>query len=349
MEISREVFDQQRRPRFGNANPERMHLAFWEWMIRGPASEVIEEHGGTYAAQFGLMREGKLKSVFGPWRVRDLFKIPLNRDEGPIWTFDRMGRTCTELPNGRTVCIGGEHEDYYDPDFCIYNDVVVIYPEGEIDICGYPKEVFPPTDFHTATLIGGQIILIGGLGYPEDRRPGHTPVYALDLSDYHISEIETSGEMPGWIWKQEADFDSAGRITIRGGEVFEDRESDHRFRRNLEDYSLDIRSGLWEQITNRNWRQFSIRRGDRKWFDESPKPESLLPGNIEHTVVPCEDDWRSALIVVKEVPISFTVEMDAVQVVVQGDLSSELLLRIIEGVRSNAEAAIQAPCVQEQW
>ena len=34
-EISRELFDQQRRPRFGNANPERMTLAFWEWMIRG--------------------------------------------------------------------------------------------------------------------------------------------------------------------------------------------------------------------------------------------------------------------------------------------------------------------------
>ena len=34
-EISRELFDQQRRPRFGNANPERMTLAFWAWMIRG--------------------------------------------------------------------------------------------------------------------------------------------------------------------------------------------------------------------------------------------------------------------------------------------------------------------------
>ena len=36
MEITREQFDQQWRPRFGLANPERMQLAFWEWMIRGP-------------------------------------------------------------------------------------------------------------------------------------------------------------------------------------------------------------------------------------------------------------------------------------------------------------------------
>jgi hypothetical protein len=32
MEISRELFDEQARPLFGNANPERMQLAFWECM-----------------------------------------------------------------------------------------------------------------------------------------------------------------------------------------------------------------------------------------------------------------------------------------------------------------------------
>jgi len=26
-----------------------------------------------------------------------------------------------QLPDGRLVSVGGEHEDYYDPDFCIYN------------------------------------------------------------------------------------------------------------------------------------------------------------------------------------------------------------------------------------
>lgn len=35
MTISREIFDQQRLPRFGKSNPERMTQAFWEWMIRG--------------------------------------------------------------------------------------------------------------------------------------------------------------------------------------------------------------------------------------------------------------------------------------------------------------------------
>jgi hypothetical protein len=34
-EITREVFDERCRPRFGAAKPERVWLALWEWMIRG--------------------------------------------------------------------------------------------------------------------------------------------------------------------------------------------------------------------------------------------------------------------------------------------------------------------------
>lgn len=249
MQISRELFDQQRRPRFGSTNPERMSLSFWEWMVRGPDDRVINGHGGDYASQFGLFREGRCKSVSGPWRARDLFQIPLNRDEGPIWTFDRLGRTCTKLLDGRTIYVAGEHEDSYDPDFCVYNDVVVFGPGDTIEIYGYPKDIFPPTDFHTATLVGNQIILVGCLGYLDDRRPGHTPVYALDLSRYQISEIETVGEMPGWIFDHEADLASDGIITIRGGNVFEKHGGKQQYLQNLEDYTLDVRSAVWQRVT----------------------------------------------------------------------------------------------------
>jgi hypothetical protein len=75
-----------------------MQLAFWDWMIRAddtpPAGEGV-------LGQFGLMmRAGVLKSGYGRHRARDLFQVPLNRDDGPIWTFDRMGQTRTELPDG---------------------------------------------------------------------------------------------------------------------------------------------------------------------------------------------------------------------------------------------------------
>jgi hypothetical protein len=44
--IGQELFAQQRRPRFGNANPERMRVAFWEWMIRGDESTAAETEAG---------------------------------------------------------------------------------------------------------------------------------------------------------------------------------------------------------------------------------------------------------------------------------------------------------------
>jgi hypothetical protein len=209
MEISREIFDQQRRPQFGNANPERMNFAFWEWMIRG-AQEPLTDGEGPLEEAGLAMREGMLKSGFGPYRARDLFNIPVIREEGPIWTFERMGATRSPLPDGRVVCIAGEHEDFYDPDFYIYNDVVVLGPTGQIEIFGYPKEVFPPTDFHTATLAYDQIVIIGCVGYKNERRLGYTPVYSLNLSNYSISEVKSSGEMPGWISKHEATYDPNG-------------------------------------------------------------------------------------------------------------------------------------------
>ena len=206
IEIGQELYNQQRHPRFGTSNPERMRLAFWEWMIRGENSPLAEDKRGLAQAGWSV-QDGKLKSTYGPYRARQHFSVPISCEDGPIWTFERMGRTQTQLPDGRIVCVGGEHEDFYDPDFFIYNDVVVLGPQDELEIYGYPKEVFPPTDFHTATLLEDEFVIVGGLGYKGERRFGFTPVYRLDLSDYHIEELRTSSEMPGWIFQHTAHLD----------------------------------------------------------------------------------------------------------------------------------------------
>lgn len=275
MKVTREMFDLQRRPRFGNSNPERMNFAFWEWMVRGSQAPSIDVEGPLEEVDLA-MRDGVLKSGFGPYRARDLFEIPVTREDGPVWTFERMGATRSSLPDGRVVCIAGEHEDFYDPDFYIYNDVIVLQPTGEIEIYGYSKEVFPPTDFHTATVANDQIVIIGCLGYKKERRPGHTPVYSLDLSNYCISEIKTSGDMPGWISKQGASYDSKGVITIRAGQLVQEYEGEQRIRRNFEDYALDVKSGVWQRLTNRNWHELSICREEGLFvLEHRPKPEAL--------------------------------------------------------------------------
>jgi hypothetical protein len=343
MEITRELFEQQRRPRFGNSNPEQMHVAFWEWMIRGDEILSTDRKGGL--AKMGLlMRDGKLKSSFGPYRARDFFGVPPNREDGPIWTFDRMGTTRNGLPDGRVICIGGEHEDSYDPDFCIYNDVVVFDTDEEIRIYGYPRESFPPTDFHTATCIGDRVVIIGGLGYKNERVVGHTPVYALDLSDFHIEEVETTGEMPGWISKHEAEIEDSGGIRIRGGQIVRDYRGRQLFLRNIEDYSLDLKSRAWQRTTDRRWFQTKIWRDDNHAFPLKPysKAESLLPRNIPHTVVQC--DWTNARMLIEGVEVSIDVGVSDIEIIVEGSLRQDLLTRLSEELLINAQVLTQSRC-----
>ncbi|ODS66627.1 MAG: hypothetical protein ABS37_03400 [Acidovorax sp. SCN 65-108] len=141
-----------------------------------------------------------------------------------IWNADRFGQSLTGLPDGRWVQIGGEHEDGYDPDFFIYADVIVHTPPSEPGgawdrrVFAYPEDVFPPTDSHTATLVDGRIIVIGCLGYPAHRRPGETPVYALDTNTFQFQRLECMGTAPGWLHKHQAQLVAPGVVEVWGGE-----------------------------------------------------------------------------------------------------------------------------------
>jgi hypothetical protein len=140
-------------------------------------------------------------------------------DAGPVWCAQRFGQSLTMLPDGRVVQVGGEHEDYYDSDFCIYNDVFVHDREGGVTIYGYPESVFQPTDSHTTTLIGGHIYLIGSIGCQGTRRPRVTPVYRLDTVTFKMDCLETSGDNPGWIYRHRAEWVGGNVIRVTGGKV----------------------------------------------------------------------------------------------------------------------------------
>ena len=158
---------------FGGRNPTRMDVPFWLDQIRTGAN--------AYAARRRLGFDG----VEG-------------RRLTPTWCFERFGQSRTRLPDGRVVCVGGEHEDYGDPDFCIYNDVTVFRPDGGVEIYGYPPDAFPPTDGHTATLVGDRLWLIGSIGYAY-RRGESAPVFTLRLDNMKIEAVKTKGADPGWL------------------------------------------------------------------------------------------------------------------------------------------------------
>jgi hypothetical protein len=211
-QISPEKCRLGKQQRFGLTNPELMSVDFWRFMICD-----------------GL-------SAFS---VRQKFEES-EHFHNPIWCFDRFGQSLTELPDGRIIEIGGEHEDSYDPDFCIYNDVVVHDGQGNFQILGYPQAVFPPTDFHTATLVGNYIYIIGRLGYYQSRNYHQTPVYRLDCRSYQIEQVDTTNS-PGWIHKHRAEYLESGEIVISGGVIVDAKDS----KQNSIEYRLDLKTLVW--------------------------------------------------------------------------------------------------------
>jgi hypothetical protein len=233
--ITTELFQKWRSPRFGTSNPERLNNPVWEWLV---------------------------KSRINAYLATERLNGPSAMEAGPGWCFDRFGQSSNQLPDGRVVFIAGEHEDSYDPDFYIYNDVVIQHPSGQIEIFGYPREVFPPTDFHSATLVSNRIVLIGNLGYPENRRPGTTPVKILDLESLAVSAVKTSGTSPGWIHAHKATLAVDGHsILIQRGKLDRGGE-DRSLVENIDDWQLNLNDWSWERLTERRWPRWEVRRND---------------------------------------------------------------------------------------
>lgn len=115
--VTRDLFLVWRAPRVGVNNPQRLTNPVWSWLAG-------RRELNAYMANLH-------------------FDGPSSMSVGPCWCGSRFGQSTTALPDGRSLSIGGEHEDHYDPDFYIYNDVILTAPSGEVEIYGYPYEAFP--------------------------------------------------------------------------------------------------------------------------------------------------------------------------------------------------------------
>jgi ankyrin repeat protein len=214
--IARDTYLEERHRRFGVSNGERMTHTFWRSMVQAgiPAYQARQQFGDT------------------------------NSLDKPVWCFSRFGMSFTELSDGRYVQIGGEHEDSYDPDFCIYNEVVVHQRSGEFEIFGYPEGEFPPTDFHTATFVNGYIYVIGGLGYRGSRAFSFTPVYRLDCASWMIESLPTR-QSPGWIYNHRARLEQPSDIVIAGGKLCRLEGGSEEHIENEATYRLSLSTLRW--------------------------------------------------------------------------------------------------------
>jgi hypothetical protein len=176
------------------------------------------------------------------------FKGPSSFRGGPVWCADRFGQSITFLDDGRIVQIGGEHEDSYDPDFCIYNDVFMHEPGGQIGIYGYPESLFPPTDFHTATRIGPYIYVIGSLGYDGTREYGRTPIYRLHTATFEIERLHASGTEPGWIYGHTTKQRSSSELEVTSGKIVTSDGTTEQHAENDKTFVLDVARMIWRVI-----------------------------------------------------------------------------------------------------
>lgn len=353
-EVTRDLFLVWRSPRIGLRNPQRMTNPVWTWLAR--------------------QRE------LSAWSANEKFSGPSSMAVGPGWCGSRFGRSETPLADGRVIEIGGEHEDYYDPDFYIYNDVIVRHPAGELEIYGYPHEAFPPTDHHSATLVGERILVIGCLGYTWMREPGYTPVFALDTRTLGMTRVPTTGDAPGWLYEHTAEPTADGAaIVVRGGTRVVLREEVREHVENIDEWSLELASGVWTRLTDRRWPQWELARADGKsnqlfwiesalFYSERPSDhgreqltelEQRLGGPpdfalyaarhappVGHTRLPEQDDELGVTrISVDGVTIRYREEMSSVHVMIEGELPIEVAEAIVEDARRKLEALERQPYV----
>ena len=298
--------------------------------------------------------EWLVRSELSAYQANERFAGPSAFAAGPGWCFSRFGQSTTELDDGRVVLVAGEHEDHYDPDFFIYNDVVVRHPDGRIDIYGYPREVFPPTDFHSATRVGGRLVIIGCLGYPADRRPETTPVFVLDLETFSMASVQCHGTAPGWIHSHQARLSEDGAsIVVERGKLA--RGHGASLVENIDDWRLELATWEWVRLTERDWPRWEVRRSDgrpnqlweleqalwaRKYpddevFQRAEKGESV--GDLDvyerryappltHEALPeVEEEFGVHRIQVQGVVVRYVEDSYSVQMTVEGSLPRDAL------------------------
>jgi hypothetical protein len=281
------------------------------------------------------------------------------------------------------LLIGGEHEDTYDPDFFIYNDVIVEHPSGERDVYGYPYDAFGPTDFHGAALVDDRVFIIGGLSYVDRREPGVTLVYTLDIESLAITPVRTGGQPPGWIYEHTVERSADGqRLVLRGGTIFDRVDGREHHVANEDEWSLDLRDLRWSQSKCASFEQWVLSRADGRghqlslvdmlsWsmrFDaghRSANDEALIaqlggapdlslydalyvPPTPHEALPQCDEERdipKTYRRIVRDVVVRYIEELSVVRVIIEGALSDELVRVLIDDLRAKLERLERAPFV----
>lgn len=327
-------------------NPTDLTNPYWQWVVRYDLS--ADDIGEIFDL--------------------DTYEI------SPLWCAERLGQSRTLLDDGREILIGGEWEDGYDPQFAIYNDVIVKHVNGDIEIFGYPRHIFAPTDFHTATLVGDDIWIIGSAGYPDERDFSQTSVYKLNIHTYKIEKVETRNSM-GWVCRHSATFKD-NQIIVTGGEILQ--AENLPMRENFDDWALNLKTLIWKNISKKNWQCFYVGRKDgnclllddyRTLISYQDKPDNefyqkafetirqdtgnnpnlsvfsqLYSPPIDHEIDESEQAYDTFTIFVDAIKVRYKTDWQYIQVYVEGVLPPHKLELLQENLRLKLSKLENYPC-----
>eukprot|EP00931_Biecheleriopsis_adriatica_P083665 TRINITY_DN57302_c0_g1_i1.p1 TRINITY_DN57302_c0_g1~~TRINITY_DN57302_c0_g1_i1.p1 ORF type:complete len:283 (+),score=37.35 TRINITY_DN57302_c0_g1_i1:108-851(+) len=173
------------RVEYGEANPSRCYTS------AKALQKQVSYH--TYAIfADGTVSDDMVFAKGGPGVPTSTWAtLPLWRSHSSRWAAGHA-----RIDDGRIVKSGGEFEDSYDPMFCIFNDVLVEYPDGRVpELYTYPRSIFPPTDDHACLQVQNHLYLLGNVGYQQDRTD-RMQVLRLDLDSYQVSGSRQKGKVP---------------------------------------------------------------------------------------------------------------------------------------------------------
>jgi hypothetical protein len=197
-----------------------------------------------------------------------------------------------------------------------------------------------------------------------------------------IERLATTGTDPGWISRHEVASSARGAITVRRGQREIQRDDRSFLRESIDDYTLDLSTLVWTQLTDRRWQQYEVTRADGRIGDlwdvsqlvdylGQPTDDELAAQQVAHyrerlgrepdldawrtrfqppvphDVVPNAegDDWRVHRIRVDGTVVRYVDDHRGARVVIEGPLPTSSATSIIEDVRTKLSRADASPHV----
>ncbi|MCX5469717.1 hypothetical protein [Acinetobacter nematophilus] len=193
----------------------------------------------------------------------------------PFWvaTHNRLGSSHVSIFNKYidSIDIGGntaapdwkwyDYNDYYNPNFKIYNDVC-INADGlkKIELWNYPEEQFPPVYDHDTVYDKNTnlVYITGGLGSGERQKKNITEIYQLNLETKDIEHVDALGESPLCLHKHHAKMWNYDLIEMRGGNILKNG----RAIKNLYVWYFNLKTKTWLKQKHETYQHWLITSSD---------------------------------------------------------------------------------------